>query len=47
MAKAPLRGRSGMRFPKIGETAAKLVSQFRSSHHCAEASFANFGIEGH
>src|SRR6516165_10087918 len=23
MAKAPLRGRSGMRFPKIGETAAK------------------------
>jgi hypothetical protein len=25
----------------------KLVSRFRSSHHCAAASFANFGIEGH
>ena len=24
-----------------------LVSRFRSSHHCAAASFANFGIEGH
>src|SRR5262249_50017979 len=26
---------------------APLVSRFRSSHHCAAASFANFGIEGH
>ena len=25
----------------------QLVSQFRSSHHCAAPSFANFGIEGH
>jgi hypothetical protein len=25
----------------------KLVSRFRSSHHCAAVSFANFGIEGH
>src|SRR5499426_3382937 len=25
----------------------RLVSRFRSSHHCAAASFANFGIEGH
>jgi len=25
----------------------KRVSRFRSSHHCAAASFANFGIEGH
>ncbi|MGH6768207.1 MAG: DUF5615 family PIN-like protein [Xanthobacteraceae bacterium] len=24
-----------------------LVSRFRSSHHCAAPSFANFGIEGH
>src|SRR6266478_1948674 len=24
-----------------------LVSRFRSSHHCAATSFANFGIEGH
>jgi hypothetical protein len=24
-----------------------LVSRFRSSHHCAAVSFANFGIEGH
>src|SRR5262249_62084716 len=24
-----------------------LVSRFRSSHHCAAASFANFGIAGH
>jgi hypothetical protein len=24
-----------------------LVSRFRSSHHCAAASFANFGSEGH
>src|SRR5262249_59070385 len=23
------------------------VLRFRSSHHCAAASFANFGIEGH
>ena len=30
----------------IGET-WELVSRFRSSHHCAAASFANFGIEGH
>src|SRR5215472_1895657 len=29
-----------------GEPCA-LVSRFRSSHHCAAASFANFGIEGH
>jgi hypothetical protein len=28
-------------------SACKLVSRFRSSHHCAAASFANFGIEGH
>jgi chromate transport protein ChrA len=26
---------------------AALVSRFRSSHHCAAVSFANFGIEGH
>ena len=26
---------------------APLVSRFRSSHHCAAGSFANFGIEGH
>src|SRR6478672_5179989 len=25
---------------------AKLVSRFRSSHHCAAHSFANFGIKG-
>jgi tripartite tricarboxylate transporter family receptor len=25
----------------------RLVSRFRSSHHCAAPSFANFGIEGH
>src|ERR1700730_3029133 len=25
----------------------ELVSRFRSSHHCAATSFANFGIEGH
>jgi hypothetical protein len=25
----------------------QLVSRFRSSHHCAARSFANFGIEGH
>src|SRR6478609_8885884 len=25
---------------------ARLVSQFRSSHHCAAHSFANFGIKG-
>src|SRR6516225_3379789 len=31
MAKAPLRGRSGMRFSKIGETAAKLVGPSFSS----------------
>src|SRR5215471_638961 len=31
MANAPLRGRSGMRFPKIGETAAKLVGPSFSS----------------
>src|SRR5215472_9982992 len=28
-------------------TPTRLVSRFRSSHHCAAASFANFGIEGH
>src|SRR5262245_54928041 len=27
--------------------ASSLVSRFRSSHHCAARSFANFGIEGH
>src|SRR5215471_18548268 len=31
MAKAPLRGRSGIGFPKIGETAAKLVGPSFSS----------------
>src|SRR5262245_17568500 len=29
------------------DVAFRLVSRFRSSHHCAAASFANFGIEGH
>ena len=29
------------------ETPATLVSRFRSSHHYAARSFANFGNEGH
>ena len=29
------------------DRAAGLVSRFRSSHHCAARSVANFGIEGH
>src|SRR6516165_4221958 len=33
-------------FARVGQTGT-LVSRFRSSHHCAAASFANFGIEGH
>ena len=30
-----------------GLSAANLVPRFRSSHHFAARSFANFGIEGH
>jgi len=30
-----------------GVARSRLVSRFRSSHHCAAHSFANFGIEGH
>src|SRR3954471_13581477 len=29
-----------------GEDGRSLVSRFRSSHHCAAHSFANFGIKG-
>src|SRR5215212_3628709 len=29
-----------------GEETLHLVSRFRSSHHCAAHSFANFGIKG-
>src|SRR5690606_34799975 len=29
------------------DKSARLVSRFRSSHHCAAPLFANFGIEGH
>src|SRR5258705_9882940 len=29
------------------DLATLLVSRFRSSHHCAAPSLANFGIEGH
>jgi hypothetical protein len=31
----------------LGAERRDLVSRFRSSHHCAAASFANFGNEGH
>jgi uncharacterized glyoxalase superfamily protein PhnB len=32
---------------KFGNGMVMLVSRFRSSHHSAARSFANFGIEGH
>ena len=32
---------------QVQEEGRRLVSRFRSSHHCAAHSFANFGIEGH
>src|SRR4051812_48067988 len=33
-------------FRKRSCSSKKLVSRFRSSHHCAAHSFANFGIKG-
>src|SRR4051795_6936522 len=34
------------RRPKSVSASMRLVSRFRSSHHCAAHSFANFGIKG-
>ena len=48
------RARAHARYPRRGalksaqpNAECALVSRFPSSHHCAAASFANFGFEGH
>ncbi len=35
------------RVPEVARRFGRLVSRFRSSHHSAAPTFANFGIEGH
>jgi hypothetical protein len=46
-AGAKVRIREALRGRRPTATALRSVSRFRSSHHCAAASSANFGIEGH
>src|SRR2546427_4302990 len=42
------QGDAATRFPQAPRNARQpLVSRFRSSHHSAAPSFANFGIAGH
>jgi proteic killer suppression protein len=42
-----LRKLKGDRAAQWAMTVNALVSRFRSSHHCAAPSLANFGIDGH
>jgi hypothetical protein len=47
LAKSSRCGRPPIQRTLAEERAVDLVSRFRSSHHPAAPSFANFGIEGH
>jgi hypothetical protein len=45
-ARRPRGGARERRHEATGGLRGRLVSRFRSSHHCAAHSFANFGIKG-